>query len=148
MVRGHTVDISGLLAGSRNTLQIEDEVPVETFEGIVFDRPAMVRLELRSAGGWLELRGEAAAGARAECDVCLARVEFAVAAQIDERFETHGDGGSDPFGEANVIVGTRLDVADLAQQVLLSALPMGVRCPRHSEGTMERGELKVEDSAQ
>ncbi|HYL27311.1 MAG TPA: DUF177 domain-containing protein, partial [Candidatus Nitrosotalea sp.] len=34
----------------------------------------------------------------------------------------------DPFGESNVLTGERLDVADLVQQSVLSALPMGLRC--------------------
>ena len=135
MVRGHTIDIGGLLSGGRNVLEVEDEVPIESFEGIVFERPASVRLEMRSASGWLEVGGTVDARASAECDVCLDRVAFDVHVDVDERFDPHGDGDADPFGEANVVVGTRFDVADLAQQVVLSALPMGVRCPRHSEGT-------------
>lgn len=115
-------------------MEIEDDVPIERFEGIVFEDPASVRLEVRAADGWVEVRGSIDARATAECDVCLEPVAFDVRADVDERLDPSHDRGSDPFGEANVISGTRLDVGDLAQQVVLSALPMGVRCPRHSEG--------------
>jgi len=135
LVRGHIVDIGGVLAPSRNVLEVEDEVPIESFEGIVFERPAAVRLGLRSADGWLEVGGTVDAHATAECDVCLEPVAFDVHVDVDERLDPHGDRDADPFGESNVLVGTRFDVADLAQQVVLSALPMGVRCPQHLEGT-------------
>jgi uncharacterized metal-binding protein YceD (DUF177 family) len=148
LVRGHSVDISGLLAGGRKVMHVEDEVPIESFEGIAFARPASVKLTLQGADGWLEVKGGIEARAAAECDVCLEPVELPLSVEVDERFDAHVDRSRDPFGEANVVTGTRLDVGDLAQQVVLSALPMGVRCPRHSEGTMERGESQVEDSAQ
>jgi uncharacterized metal-binding protein YceD (DUF177 family) len=127
----HRVEIGGLLSGGR-TMEIEDEVPIEPFEGIVFERPAQVRLTLRYAQGWLELRGSVSGSASAPCDVCLAPVAFEVRSDVDERIDPTGDREADPFGESNVLTGSRLDVADLAQQVLLSALPMGVRCEQHS----------------
>lgn len=130
------MDIAGLLAGGRQEMEVDDEVPIESFEGIVFERPAAVRLGLRSIDGWLEALGTVDIEATAECDVCLERVSFGVHVDVEERFDPRGDRNADPFGEANVVVGTRLDVADLSQQVVLSALPMGVRCPRHSEGTI------------
>ena len=43
-------------------------------------------------------------------------------------------GEDDPFGESNVLTGSRLDVADLAQQVVLSVLPMGLRCSDDCKG--------------
>ena len=36
MSRSHKVDIGGLLAGSRQTMLLEDDVPIESFEGIAF----------------------------------------------------------------------------------------------------------------
>jgi uncharacterized metal-binding protein YceD (DUF177 family) len=127
----HRVEIGGLLSGGR-AMDVEDEITIEPFEGIAFERPARVRLQLRYAQGALEVRGVVNARARAECDVCLAPVEFDVRADLDERLDPSGNGEADPFGENNVVRGSRLDVADLAQQVLLSALPMGVRCEQHS----------------
>ena len=47
---------------------------------------------------------------------------------VDERLDPAHGRDVDPFGESNVLTGERLDVADLAQQSLLSALPMGLRC--------------------
>jgi uncharacterized metal-binding protein YceD (DUF177 family) len=130
MLRGHTVGIGALLAGGRE-MEIEDEVPVEPFEGISFENPAHLRLMVRYAQGWLELRGSVTGHASAPCDVCLEPVSFDVRANIDERLNPFG-GEREPFEEENVLAGDRLDVGDLARQVLLSTLPMGVRCEQHA----------------
>ncbi len=106
-------------------------MPIESFEGIVFERRASVRLRLRSTSGWLEVDGCVDARASGECDVCLDPIGFDVHVDVDERFDPHVGRDADPFGDGNVLIGSQLDVADLAQQVVLSALPMGVRCPRH-----------------
>ncbi len=121
-----------MLAGGRRTIDVSDEVPIEGFEGVRFERPAQVHLELRYAEGWLEARGTIDAHAVGECDVCLEPVEFEAHAEVDERFDPHAGRESEPFGESNVIVGGRIDIADLARQVVLSTLPMGVRCEEHS----------------
>jgi uncharacterized protein len=134
MVRGHSVDITGLLSGSHQVMQVEDEVPIDSFEGIVFGRPARVRLRLRPADGDLEVRGSVDAHAVGVCDACLAPIEFDVQGNVDERLDLSPGGSADPFGDSNVLVGDRLDVADLAQQVVLSALPMGVRCSTECKG--------------
>jgi uncharacterized protein len=131
MLRGHTVVIGALLAGGR-TMEVEDEVPIESFEGISFAQPARVRLTLQYRQGWLEATGSVDARASAACDVCLDPVEFDVRADIDERFDPYGSVEEGPLAESNVLAGDRLDVGDLARQVLLSALPMGVRCGQHS----------------
>ncbi len=125
----HKVEIGGLLSGGRS-MDVEDEVPIEPFEGIAFEEPARVRLTMRYAQGWLEVRGSVQARAAAACDICLEPVEFDVRADVEERLDPSGD--RELFGESNVLAGSRLDVADLAQQVLLSALPMGVRCEQHT----------------
>jgi hypothetical protein len=131
MLRGHTVVIGGLLAGGR-TMEVEDEVPIESFEGISFPKPALVRLTIAYRQGWLEVAGRVDARASAACDVCLEPVEFDVGADIDERFDPFGNVETGPLSESNVLNGDRLDVGDLARQVLLSALPMGVRCEQHA----------------
>ena len=47
---------------------------------------------------------------------------------VDERLDPSRGRDDEPFGESNVLMGQRLDVADLAQQTVLSALPLGLRC--------------------
>ena len=56
-----------------------------------------------------------------------------VHADIDERLDPK-IGEDDPFGENNVLTGSRLDIADLAQQLLLSEMPMGLRCSDSCQG--------------
>jgi uncharacterized protein len=128
MDRSHKVDISGLLAGSRQRMEIADEVPIAPFEGIAFPEPARVQLELRHADRMLAVVGSVDARAHGPCDACLEEVDLPVHVDLDERLDPAYGREVDPFGESNVLTGERLDVADLAQQSLLSALPMGLRC--------------------
>jgi uncharacterized protein len=128
MDRSHRVDISGLLAGGRQLMAIEDEVPIEPFEGLSFPERARVALELRKADGMLAIMGSVDARARGACDACLEEVDSRVHVDLDERLDPSHGRDDDPFGESNVLAGQRLDVADLVQQMVLSALPMGLRC--------------------
>ncbi len=137
MDRSHRVDISGLLAGSRQVMLVADEVPIEPFEGIVFPEPAIVRLELRQADHMLAVDGSVDAEVRGQCDACLDDVERKVHVDVDERLDPSQGRESNPFGESNVLTGERLDVADLAQQVVVSALPMGLRCRQDCKGLCE-----------
>jgi hypothetical protein len=109
MARSHKIDISGILGGGRQLMLVEDEVPIEEFEGISFPSPATVRLEMRYVDRLLHIVGTVDARAHGACE-------------------------NDPFDENNVLTGTRLDVADLAQQVLLSEMPMGLRCGEDCAG--------------
>ena len=127
MNRTHKIDIGGLLAGGRQVMDVADEVPIESFEGITFPAPAKVHLELRYVDRLLHIEGTVEADARGACDSCLEDVDRHVHVDVDERLDPHA-GEDDPFGESNVLAGSRLDVADLAQQLVLSEMPMGLRC--------------------
>lgn len=113
---------------------VDDEVPIEEFEGIGFPAPARVHIELRHVDRLLHILGEIDATARGMCDSCLEDVERPVHVDIDERLDPNADRDEDPFGEGNVLVGDRLDVADLAQQLVLSDFPMGYRCSEDCKG--------------
>ncbi|HTU81717.1 MAG TPA: DUF177 domain-containing protein [Candidatus Acidoferrales bacterium] len=145
---------------------VDDEVPLEAFEGITFPEPARVHLELRCADRMLAIRGSVDVRCHGECDRCLEDVDREIHADVDERLDPSAGRDADPFGESNVLTGDRLDVADLAQQVVLSRLPMGVRCSDDCKGLCgacganlnaglcscdngeSRGKSKVEDAAQ
>jgi len=166
LARSHTVDLSGLLAGSRQRIIIDDEIPLEPFEGIAFARPLTVHLEVQAGDGVIELRGDAKGTASAPCVGCLEEVVRRVEVPIDERLDPNVGRQDDPFGEGNVLVGGRLDIADLTQQVLLGVLPMGLRCSENCRGLCgicginknasecscetgeERGEPKMENPPQ
>lgn len=128
MVGSHKVDVGGLLAGSGQRILIDDNVALEPFEGLDFPRPVAVHLEVRCIDRWLEISGTVEATVRGACDACLEEVAREMRVDVDERLDPSAPLEEDPFGEANVLSGSRLDVADLAQQVLLSALPLGFRC--------------------
>ena len=134
MDRSHKVDISGLLAGSRQRMVIADEVPIEPFEGVVFPEPVRVQLELRQADRMLAVAGSVDARVHGQCDACLEDVDLSIHVDVDERVDPSSGRDVDPFGESNVLTGARLDVADLAQQSVLSSLPMGLRCRSDCRG--------------
>jgi uncharacterized protein len=134
MERSHKVDISGLLAGSRQVMVVEDEVPIEPFEGLEFPDPVRVELELRQADRMLVVEGTVDARVHGQCDACLEDVDLQVHVDVDERLDPSHGRDVDPFGESNVLTGDRLDVADLAQQSVLTALPMGLRCSAECRG--------------
>lgn len=134
MDRSHKVDISGLLAGSRQLMVVEDEVRIEPFEGVVFPEPVRVNLELRQADRMLAVEGTVDARVHGQCDACLEDVDLKVHVELDERLDPAHGRDVEPYGESNVLTGERLDVADLAQQSVLSVLPMGLRCSAECRG--------------
>lgn len=134
MDRSHRVDISGLLAGSRQLMVVEDEVRIEPFEGVVFPEPVRVNLELRQADRMLAVEGTVDARVHGQCDACLEDVDLEIHVDLDERLDPAHGRDVEPFGESNVLTGERLDVADLAQQSVLSVLPMGLRCSAECRG--------------
>lgn len=134
MDRSHKVDISGLLAGGRQLMLVADDVPLEPFEGMEFPEPVRVALELRKADRMLAVEGTLDARVRGSCDACLEDVDTEIHVDVDERLDPEHDRDRDPFGESNVLTGLRLDVADLAQQLILTALPLGLRCKEDCRG--------------
>lgn len=134
MDRSHKVDISGLLAGSRQLMVVADQVPIEPFEGLEFPEPAQVDLELHQADRMLVVEGSVDVRVHGHCDACLEDVDMRIHVDVHERLDPAHGREVDPFGESNVLTGERLDVADLAQQSVLSALPMGLRCSPECRG--------------
>ena len=134
MDRSHWVDIGGLLAGSRQLMVVSDEVRIAPFEGLDFPEPARVQLELRQADRMLVVEGTVDVRAHGECDRCLEDVDRTIHVDVDERLDPLRGREVDPFGESNVLTGERLDVADLAAQSVLAALPMGLRCSPECKG--------------
>ena len=134
MDRSHKVDISGLLAGSRQLMLVADEVPIEAFEGLDFPEPVRVELEVRQADRMLAVEGSVDARVHGQCDACLEDVDTRIHVDVEERLDPAHGREVDPFGESNVLTNERLDVADLAQQNMLSALPMGLRCSAECKG--------------
>ncbi len=134
MGSSYKVDIGALLAGGRQRLSVEQEVPLEPFEGVTFPEPARVHLDLRSSGDMLEIAGNIDVGIHGECDRCLGEVDRAMHVDVDEQFSIEGDAQADPFGESNVLTGDRLDVKDLTTQLVCSAVPIGLLCVQDCKG--------------
>ncbi len=134
MARPHTVDIQGILSGAGQVLTLHEHVPLESFEGIEFPEPAQIDLELKCADRILMVEGQIQATAEGDCDACLEHVERQLVVEVDERLDPEIDRKADPFGEGNVLVDGKLDIADLARQVVLTVLPMGLRCTDDCKG--------------
>jgi uncharacterized protein len=134
MARPHTVDIQGILSGTGQVLELQDRVPIESFEGIEFPKPAQVDLTVRCADRVLMVAGTVSAEAEGDCDSCLEHVSRTIEVRVDERLDPDIDRKNDPFGEGNVLVDGRLDVADLTRQVVLTVMPMGLRCSDECKG--------------
>lgn len=113
---------------------VDDQVPIEEFEGIRFPEAATVHTELRYVDRLLHIEGTVDVDARGACDSCLEDVDRHVHVDLDERLDPHGVREDDPFDESNVLTGNRLDLADLAQQLVLSAMPLGLRCSDECKG--------------
>ncbi len=162
------IDVGGLVGGGHRHLLVDRRIVLEPFEGLAFPEPAAVRLELRAADGLLEIGGTIDVEYRGECDRCLGGVVRGLHLDVMERLDPAESARRDPFGESNVLAGSRLDVADLVAQLVCSAVPFGLLCTPNCKGLCqvcgenknqgacacvpengdERGELKVEDPAQ
>ncbi len=128
MASSYKVDISSLLAGGRRQLLLDEQVALEPFEAVRFTEPARVRLNVTASGDVLEVRGTVDVRMRGECDRCLVDVDRQLHFDVDEELDAAAEAQNDPFGPSNVLTGDRLDVKDLATQVVVSSLPMGVLC--------------------
>jgi len=134
MGSSHKVDIGGLLAGGRQRLSVDQDVALEPFEGVQFSEPAHVHLDVHATGEMLEIAGTVDVRIHGECDRCLGEVDRAMHIDVDERFPVDGEAQADPFGESNVLTGDRLDVNDLATQLVCSAVPLGLLCAPDCKG--------------
>lgn len=134
MASSHKVDISGLLAGGRQQLLVDEQVALEPFEGIRFSEPARVRLNLAAAGEVLEIGGAVDVRMQGECDRCLGDVDRFLHVDVDEELDAGTEAQNDPFGTSNVLTGDRLDVKDLTTQVVVSSLPIGLLCSEDCKG--------------
>jgi len=134
----HKIDVGGLLAGNRQRLVVEDQVPLAPFEGVEFPEPAAVHLEMHATGELLEIEGTVQAKLRTQCVRCLAEVENEMRVPVGEQVEARPGLQNGPFEESNILAGDRLDVADLTTQLVCSAIPMGLLCKEDCKGICPR----------
>ena len=123
-----------MLAGGRSRLVVDEHVRLEPFEGITFPEPARVHLDLHAAGDMLEVLGAVDVGIRGECGRCLGEVRRELHVDVDEQLDVGAEAQGDPFGPSNVLTGDRLDVRDLAMQLVVSSIPMGLLCSEECLG--------------
>jgi uncharacterized protein len=138
MASAHKVDVGGLLTGSRQRLVLDDQVPLEPFEGVSFPERAAVHLELQAAGQLLEIVGAVDAKIQSECVRCLGEVRGDMHLEVDEQVEAGSKLQGNPFEDSNILEGDRLDVADLTAQLVCSAIPIGLLCKEDCKGICPR----------
>jgi len=129
----YKVDVGGLLAGGRQRLVVDQQVELEPFEGVTFE-PARVHLEMHATGEVLEIAGTLDTEFHGECDRCLGEVAREMHVDVDEQLDTGPEAQKDPFGASNVLTGDRLDLKDLATQLVCSAIPLGLLCGEDCKG--------------
>ncbi len=134
MGSSNIVEVAGLRAGGRQSLFIEERVSLEPFEGKTFALPARVQLKIQRVDGAVRITGSIQLQAFGECDRCLVEVRFPMLLEVDELLERPQTLTTDPFAENSVLAGDRLDIADLTQQLVCSAVPFALRCNEDCKG--------------
>ncbi len=138
MGSAHKIDVTGLLAANLRGLVVDDRVPVAPFEGVRFPEAAAVHLELQASGELLDINGTIDVRLLTECARCLGTVADSMHVKVDEQVEAGASLQDGPFEESNVLTGGRLDVADLAAQLICSAIPIGLLCKEDCKGICPR----------
>jgi uncharacterized protein len=128
MASSQTVDVGSLLAGGRHTLRVDEPVKLEPFEGWSFPAPARVQLEVRLAHRLIEVDGTIEVEAQGQCDRCLGDVQRPMRIEVEENLEPPAELKDEPLSESNVLLGTRLDIADLTRQLVDSSASFAVLC--------------------
>jgi uncharacterized protein len=132
MGRPKIIDVERVLATGRE-ISVHEDVGVPDFGSYVFPSPARVEVLLRKSDRGLEVAGTIDAAYAGSCDRCLGDVRRILHLEVDERFmpKNERDG---PLAENNVLEGSRLDLADLARQLIDSALPLALVCSDECRG--------------
>ncbi|MDQ6825911.1 MAG: DUF177 domain-containing protein [Candidatus Eremiobacteraeota bacterium] len=134
MSSSNLLEVGGILAGGRQLLAIDESVRLEPFEGVSFHSPAQIALTIARADRGLSVTGFIEVQARGECDRCLVEVRVPIRLEVNEIVERVPGSKDDPFAESNVLVGDRLDIADLARQLVCSAVPLRILCKEGCQG--------------
>ena len=136
MGRSQNIDIGGVLATGRE-LVVDDAVEVPDFGSFVFPEPARVAARLRRIERGLEIAGTLDVVYEGPCDRCLEDVRRTLHLDIAESF-VPGHDSLDPWGEANIVQGDQLDLADLIRQLIDAALPLVLVCEEACPGLCQR----------
>ncbi|MBV8726280.1 MAG: DUF177 domain-containing protein [Candidatus Eremiobacteraeota bacterium] len=134
MASANTLEIGSLLAGGHHTLRVDEPVRLEPFESWSFPEPARVQLSVRMAHRLIEVEGTVDVVARGSCDRCLGEVARRMHIEVDERLEPETAAQDAPLSETNVLVGSRLDIADLTRQLVDSTATFAVLCRSDCSG--------------
>jgi len=120
------VDLGAVLNTGRE-LDLKQLLVIPSFEAYSFPDPVAAELVVRRSGRGVAVVGTLLGTASSECARCLELAPHPFDLAVDERFDTD-DVITDPLAESNVLVDGKLDVRDLARQLIDSALPMILVC--------------------
>jgi uncharacterized protein len=119
------VDVGGVLATGR-PLAVAGAVEIPAFGSYVFE-PAKVALDIQRIDRSIAIGGSIETVVTGNCDRCLEDVRRTITVQVDETLAANGN-AEGPLGDASLLDGTTLDLADLCRQLIDSALPLVLLC--------------------
>ncbi len=108
-------------AGTLGELRIADTV-------VAADRDVDVDVDLTSIDGGVEVGGVVAASWQAACRRCLRPVGGRVEAEVRELYRPHVEGSGDDDDETYELGVDHIDLAPLARDAVLLALPLAPLC--------------------
>jgi uncharacterized protein len=142
MTHSRGIDVGAVLEAGR-TLEIREALAVPDFGAYAFPAPALAAVVATRLGGALELKGRIDVEVTGECARCLDQIHFSLVLDVDERLEPQSR-SNDPLGDSTVLVGDRLDLADLARQLIDSSLPLVLLCSETCRGLCTHCGLKAD----
>jgi len=126
------VDLGAVLNTGRE-LDLKQLLEIPAFEAYSFPDPIAADLVVRRSGRGVAVVGTLVGTVSSDCARCLEPAPYPFDLAVDERFDTD-DVVIDPLAESNVLVDGKLDVLDLARQLIDSALPMILVCDEACPG--------------
>ncbi len=132
------INISSVLKNEGGRLSVNKELPVGVLlylgNSFDFEKPLLLKAEIRNIGGALELKGSLRGEYKTLCDRCAAPVSGVLETEIDENLDFDGDGETGIDGECFSLSGNILDISGLIDALIWSNLPMKVLCREDCKG--------------
>ena len=119
------IDVGRVLATGRS-LAVARPVDVPAFGSYAFE-PARVDVEIVRIERSLGIRGRIDVAVGGTCARCLDDVRRELTVHVDETLAAN-EGAQGALGDANVLDGASLDLADLTRQLIDTALPIVLLC--------------------
>ena len=132
------VDVSPLLSGEVNRLDIDYMLSPEHLDGVVFESDAHVRGSITDRAGYMRLTLKAELCYHGECARCLAPVDGVFSLDFERTVATEGmltdQQAEEMMDEYVVLHGNELDVDEALREELLLGFPLRLLCEEDCPG--------------